>query len=230
VAPTTWTALLLLLVAVLPGATFTFGFERQVSAYGVTLADRVLRFVAVSVAFDLLYAWPAYAAYRLWVADRPPGAGQFALAWAAVVVTAGAPAVLGSVVGGLYATRTSRLGWAWLRRTLLPPRREARLFRIALGRDPAPRAWDDFFSDRPEAYLRVRTTSGEWLGGWFGTASYAGGFPQEPDLLIEQAWPVRADGTFGDAPLGYPLYIPAATIAHLEVVPLQGTEEESGDV
>lgn len=224
--PTTWTALLLLLVAVLPGAMFTFGFERQVSAYGATLADRVLRFVAVSVVFDLLYAWPAYAAYRLWLDGEPVGAAQFAVAWGAMVATALVPATLGSVVGGLYATRNSRHGWEWLRRAVLPPPREARLLRLVLGRDPAPRAWDDLFSERPVAYLRVRTTTGEWLAGRFAQASYAGGFPYERDLLLEEAWPVDADGTLGPWPLGYPVYIPAASIAYIDVVP----EERSAHV
>lgn len=37
--------------AVLPGAAYVWAFERQVSAYGVTLADRAFRFVAVSMLF-----------------------------------------------------------------------------------------------------------------------------------------------------------------------------------
>lgn len=90
--PTTWTALLLLCIAVLPGATFTFGFERQASAYGVALADRVLRFAAVSVAIDAVLAWPGYLAYRAWFADRAFAGGQFAAAWTLVVVGAVGPA------------------------------------------------------------------------------------------------------------------------------------------
>lgn len=216
-APTSWTALLLLCLAVLPGAMFTFGFERQVSAYGVTLADRVLRFIGVSLVFDALYAWPAYGAYRLWIAGRPFGGGQFAAAWLAVVTAAALPATLGGILGGLYGTRTSRSGWSWLRRWLLPPGREERLLEATLGPKPAPRAWDDFFSQRPNVYLRVRTTAGDWLGGRYGPASYAAEFPHEPDLLLEEAWPMEANGAFGAAPRGCPLYIPATTIAYIEI-------------
>lgn len=215
--PTTWTALLLLLVAVLPGATFTFGFERQVSAYGVTLADRVLRFVAVSVVFDLLLAWPAYAAYRVWFSGQPLGAGQVAAAWAGTFVAAALPAAVGSALGGLYATRNSRTGWRWLRRWLPPPY-EARLLQVLLGRTPAPRAWDGFFSGRPRGYLRVRTSDGAWVGGRFDDASHAGSFPHDADLLLEEAWPISADGTFGDVPLGYAVYVPSAAIMRVEIV------------
>src|SRR3712207_4757843 len=102
--PTTWTALLLLTVAVLPGAMFTFGFERQASAYGVTLADRVLRFVAVSAVLAIAYAAPAYALHRLLFAGQPFHGGQFVAVWAGAAVALVAPAVAGSALGGLYAT------------------------------------------------------------------------------------------------------------------------------
>lgn len=58
--PASVPALLVLLVAVLPGSVYTWAFERQASRHGVALADRVLRFVGVSAAFALLFAWPAY--------------------------------------------------------------------------------------------------------------------------------------------------------------------------
>src|SRR4029453_13416019 len=48
------------MVAVLPGLAYTLAFERQAGAYGVTLADRTLRFIAVSAGFPPLAAWPGY--------------------------------------------------------------------------------------------------------------------------------------------------------------------------
>ena len=219
--PTTWTALLVLVAAVLPGAMFTYGFERRAGAFGVTLADRVLRFVAVSLLIDLLLAWPAYLLYRSGAAPPPWTAGRFAVAWAAVGVLLLTPAAAGGLVGELYATRAARAG---RRRRLLPAATEARLLDLLVGRARAPRAWDHFLAQRPEAYLRVRTTDGRWLGGRFGAASRAATFPHDPDLYIEEAWPIADDGTFGDAPLGYPVYIASGTIAYLEVVP--GTPEE----
>lgn len=222
--PSTGEALLILLLAVLPGAMFTFGFERQAGAFKVTFADRVLRFVAVSAAFDLLYALPLYVVRRTVLSDGldPP---RFALLWVAAALALGLPAMAGSVLGGLYSTRTTRDGWHRVRRRLSAAR-EVRLLEIALGKNPAPRAWDHVFSERTGSYLRIRLQDGGWIGGSFAEASYAGTFPHDGDLFLREAWPVDADGVFGDAPLGYAVYVPAATIAYVEIVPPSEARED----
>lgn len=46
------------MIFVLPGAVYTWAYERQNSAYGVTFTDRFLRFIAASVIFHLVLAWP----------------------------------------------------------------------------------------------------------------------------------------------------------------------------
>jgi hypothetical protein len=46
--PTSLVALGIILIAVLPGAVYTWAFEREAGSYGVTLADRTLRFLAAS--------------------------------------------------------------------------------------------------------------------------------------------------------------------------------------
>jgi hypothetical protein len=222
--PTTGEALLVLLLAVLPGAMFTFGFERQAGAFGVTLADRVLRFVAVSAAFTAAYAWPVYLA-RSALLSGDLDAPRFGLLWGSGVLGLGIPLVCGTTIGGLYASRRTRDRWRRLRRRLSPAR-EARLLRAVLGPDPAPRAWDHLFSERPTAYLRVRTTAGGWLGGAFAEESYAGGFPQDGDLYLEEAWHVDEQGVFGQKALGYAVYVPAATIAYIEIVAAPDPKED----
>jgi hypothetical protein len=217
--PTTTTALWLLVVAVLPGSVYLWAFERHTgSAFGVTFADRVLRFVAISLVFDVLYAWPGYVVYRAAFADRPVAAGQFTLLWCAVALGLALPYAAGSLVGGLYATRTTRAGWTWFRRRV-PPEAEAALLRLALGVYPASRAWDAHFVTRPNEFVRVRLRDGGWVGGRFGRRSSAGQYPHETDLLIEDAWPTRADGVFGDHGLGYAVYVPASAIAFVELLP-----------
>lgn len=217
--PSTAVGLLIVLVFVLPGSVFTWAVERQTSAYGVTFADRVFRFIAVSVIFHLVLAWPEYALYRAAVAGRDEVlTGQFALLWVGLVLLVALPALIGTLLGGLYATRTERNGWGPLRRWLTPAG-EARLLTVALGRTPAPRAWDNFFSERPTKYLRVRLADDTWASGRFADASYAGGFPHEADLYLEEAWDVDDDGTLGTTGLGYALYLPADTIKWFEVVP-----------
>jgi len=73
-------------------------------------------------------------------------------------------------------------------------------------------------------YLRVRTTDGTLLAGLFASRSYAAGFPNDPDLLLEKAWSLKDDGQL-DEPLGYPLYVAKGQIAWLEIVPPQDSEE-----
>lgn len=120
------------------------------------------------------------------------GAGQFAAAWGAVVLLVAIPAAIGFVLGGPYASRRSRDGWSRVRRRLSAAN-EDRLLQLVLGKTPAPRAWDDLFSDRPLVYIRVRTAEGTWLAGRLADDSYAGGYPHESDLLLQEAWEVTDD-------------------------------------
>jgi hypothetical protein len=147
VSPPTFTALVVLIVAVLPGAAYTFGFEREAGSFGVTTADRALRFVASSMIFHLVFAPVDYGIYRLLTGQRGElQPGPFALVYLAVLTSVVLPAALGTVLGSLYATRGSRKGWQWVRRRLTAER-EARLLRLLLGRDPALRAL--LFARRP---------------------------------------------------------------------------------
>ena len=208
--PETALGLLLLVVAVLPGLTYTLAFERQAGAYGVTLADRTLRFIAVSAVFHVLAGWPEYWVWRSTLGE--PGkilAGEFAILWVAAVLLLMLPAVAGSVIGQVYVHRDTR------------PRWQREVLRWTIGPELAPRAWDDFFSDRPATYLRVRTVDGTTHAGLFASASYAAGFPQQPDLLLEETWSVDPDNGELLANLGYPLYIAPGQISWMEIVPPQ---------
>ncbi len=208
--PDTALGLLLLVVAVLPGLVYTLAFERQAGAYGVTLADRTLRFVAVSALFHVLAAWPEYWVYRVTLG---PGdrilAADFALLWVSAVLLLVLPAVTGTLVGQVYVHRDERPPW------------QQELLRWTIGPELAPRAWDDFFSERPSTYLRVRTVDGTTHAGLFASQSYAAGFPQAPDLLLEEAWSIDPGSGELIEPLGYPLYIAPGQIAWMEIVPPQ---------
>lgn len=65
----------------------------------------------------------------------------------------------------------------------------------------------------------MRLADNTWAAGRFAAASYAGGFPHEADLFLEEAWEINEDGTLGTDGLGYALYLPAAIIKWFEVVP-----------
>jgi hypothetical protein len=53
-------ALAVTILALLPGALFTWSFEREVGDRGAGLADRVYRFVGFSAIFHAALAYPEY--------------------------------------------------------------------------------------------------------------------------------------------------------------------------
>lgn len=215
--PDTIRGIAILVIVLLPGMAYNLAYERQAGSFGVTFGDRTLRFLMASLVFHVLCGWPEYAGYRyLATASQPLLAGHFAVLWGAMVGSIVLPGTAGLVLGGLYKTRRTREGWHWLRR-FMSAQREQQLLRFVLGADPAPRAWDDYFSERPTTYVRVRTVDGTLLGGLFASESYAAGYPQDSDLLLEQAWQLDDDGQFQEA-LGYALYVAPGQIAWLELV------------
>ena len=67
----------------------------------------------MSLIFHLVLGWPEYWLYRLALTAESFTAGQFAAAWGAGVLLMVIPAVVDTVLGGLYATRGTRTGWTW---------------------------------------------------------------------------------------------------------------------
>jgi len=55
---TTFQALGVALLALLPGASYTFAYERIVGKFGASLADRLVRFLAASAAFMAIFSGP----------------------------------------------------------------------------------------------------------------------------------------------------------------------------
>jgi hypothetical protein len=98
---------------------------------------------------------------------------------------------------------------------------ETKILGVVLGRTPASRAWDNLFSERPNVYLRVRLANETWIAGRFANASYAGGFPHEADLYLEEAWAVDQEtGTLlGDTGVGFPIYVPSGQVRWIEIEP-----------
>ncbi|MDP9397508.1 MAG: DUF6338 family protein [Actinomycetota bacterium] len=68
---------------------------------------------------------------------------------------------------------------------------------LRLTYDPTPRAWDYAFRDIDPTYVRVLTTEGVWLGGWYGPNSFASSYPEPREIYIETAHVMAEDGSFG---------------------------------
>lgn len=200
--PNTLQALLVVLLAILPGALYLWGFEREAGKWTVGLSDRLLRFVAASAIFQALFAYPAYRLYHEYVRDPVTlGGGQVGYvnrleagelpAWLAAVPVLYVliPGLAGTLTG--LSVRSSRAPARWVAR-------------VGAGRDPAPRAWDHLFAAKPAGTVRMRLkTDRSWVGGRFGEASYTAGYPEEPqDLLLEESYRLADDGSFARDDLG----------------------------
>ena len=168
----TFQALAVAALAVLPGALYTFAYERVVGAFGVQLADRVTRFLAASAVFLALLAGPIYLLYQKYVVTGLFGEGALnaGCVWAVSLLYVIIPWAAGAIVG-----KGTTRGWKWA---------------VALtGSAPEPRAWERIWGRRPDALVRIRLKSGSWVGGVFATSpdgvhAYAGAFPSDGDLFL----------------------------------------------
>jgi hypothetical protein len=186
--PSTFQSLVVVLLAVLPGALYTWSFEQQAGRWGATAGDRVQRFLGAS-AFFLVLELPMFYnfIYRPFVATGDLDAGR-ALPWWIWVVPM--VFVLFPVAAGRYVGIAvhRRQGWA----------------NFITGPSPAPRAWDDLFATSDlTGWIRLRLKEdGAWACGLWGESvatglqSYAAGYPEPQDLLIAELAEIDSDGEF----------------------------------
>jgi hypothetical protein len=145
----TFQSLAVFALALLPGALYIWGFERVVGNWGISLSDRLVRFVGVSTILQVLWAPVTVYLWRELVVSGDAAEGVIPLwAWPIAIAYVTLPVMLGTAVG---------------RGT----RRRARWSRVFTGPSPAPRAWDHLFASRPDGWIRLRLKEGTWLGGAF---------------------------------------------------------------
>lgn len=171
---TTFQALAVAALAVLPGASYTFAYERRVGAFGVSLSDRLVRFLAVSAFFLALSSGLALWLYRDFVVNGRLARGDInAIFFTSIVVTY---VLLPSVLGWLMGHGQNQ-GWRWVL--------------AVVGDSPEPRAWDYLWRPGVQGVVRIKLKSGPWLGGIFATSdsgrrSYAAGYPEDGDLYLSR--------------------------------------------
>lgn len=182
-------AVAVFVLAVLPGALYTWSYEREDGAWEVALSDRLARFSGVSAMFSVLTAPLIYWMYGQYTGSWADGDTVQLPPWvwfvyAAYVVI---PAVLGTIVG---RGAKNRRKWT----------------RFFTGPSPAPRGWDALFrSPALTGWLRLRLKDGTWIvGAWEDPldddgarpGSYAAGFPHTQDLYLVDT--CEADASTGE--------------------------------
>lgn len=163
----TFQGLAVVLVALIPGALVMWSFERIAGAPGIGFSDRFLRFLGVSV---LLHVLAAPASYAIWHNYIRSGAHEGALPlwlWPVALVYVAVPIALGTLLG-----IGQQRGWKRVRALNIGP--------------PPPTAWDAVFSGEPSGWVLILLKSGRWIGGRYADGSYAGGYPEPPDIFLSE--------------------------------------------
>ena len=191
--PQTGTALILLVAFALPGFVTVLIQERTYkSAEDPTPLDRLLRVLYYSVWTYLLLAIVAL----IFGIDRPriERLYQHNKDNPAELVWRGALAIL--LPSLAIATSTRAWHGSKLQRQLL------RKLRIN-ERHEEPTAWDYFFRQRREAYVRVTLENGARVLGFYGERSFAAYAKDGRDLYLERTYVVDAENDwFGDEVTG----------------------------
>jgi len=193
--PSTLQAILVTILAVLPGALYTWGFEQQAGRWGATAVDRVQRFVGVSAFFLILELPLIYQFYRSFVASGDVESGRPLPVWVwlmpmlFVIIPAGV---------GRYVGRAAYQRKPWVT--------------LVTGPSPAPRAWDDLFSGLDmNGWIRLRLKDESWLAGLWGESSatglksYAAGYPEHQDLLVSELVETDSEGNLVTGEDGDPI-------------------------
>lgn len=176
----TFQALLVVMVAVLPGAAYNFAYERVFGSFGDTVADRLTRFLSASAVMHALVAGLTYTGYLKLIksGDLARGAVHAWIVEGIAVAYVLIPIALGAFVGYGLTKR-------W------PP------FLFLFGKDHETRAFDWLWRQGKDGIVRISLTNDRWIAGIFATTdkskSYAGNDPNSPDLWMSQQCIVDAE-------------------------------------
>ncbi|PXY16590.1 DUF6338 family protein [Prauserella muralis] len=207
----TFQALAVAFLALLPGASYTFAVERSLGSYGVKLADRLVRFLAASAVFHALASGPEYLLYQRYFAPGALATGE--ISWWALEITAlvyvFVPIAVGTILARLgrppgQRTRDKKISTEepgrWARLCQWCGHRTRTAARWIVGQNREPRAWDLMWSRDVTAIVRIKLKSGPWLAGLWGRwesdtssnrRSYSSAYPEEGDLYLSVAFQIN---------------------------------------
>ncbi|MBO8147752.1 hypothetical protein HND25_10350 [Rhodococcus erythropolis] len=210
--PSTFQALAVALLALLPGALYELAREQRSGRWGLRGADQIFRMLGFSVAFQVLISPLTYWLYSHYVVTGHLARGERVSGWVWVLLIAYlvTPFAIGrftawghklrdDAVGAAPLTSLTRRGrvvervkrWlnAWneekssYNRTTI---KQIAVRSINLYTDiaPAPRAWDYFWSRPNLKGWVVLHLNNDALIGAVWNESYASGYPESGDLYL----------------------------------------------
>lgn len=171
-------AILVVAIALLPGAIYLWSVESVVGGWWLDLSDRLYRFVAWSLVLHVALVPLTYAVWTHTVMDAQwqTSFGRFLVLWLALIAYIAIPFAAGKFIAGHW-----RRGSKWA---------------LHIVGDPAPSAWDHLWGSVEAAWVRARMKEGYWIGGLYADAgfpSYASGFPNSPDLYLATAYVINQE-------------------------------------
>ena len=218
---TTLLSLVIIWMAVLPGALFIWAFEMLAGRWTTGIRGGLLRSVGYSAVFHLVFL-PLTYHLRVFYWDRIwEGRYVNPWVWAYLSVYVLVPIVLGLLTG------------LSVRQTYSSAHRRYRWARLLIGKSPAPRAWDFLFGQNVIAgWVRFRTKSGLYMGGYYGEDSYVSRYPEPQDIYIGHAVEIDPDsGNIVRDSEGVPRLLPSGLlirwdeVEYLEFTPGEVDEE-----
>lgn len=163
--------LLLFAAFVVPGAVSLQVYRLKVSLPDQGLKDNLLEAVVFSIVnFALLWFLIGYATEEENIRDNP------LLCYSILLLSFFVVPIVWPFVLVAILRQMEKLRW-------IQPR--------------AKTGWDHFFNNLQQGcYIIAQLNDGSYIGGRFGTASHASGYPNPGNLFIEELWEVGEDGSF----------------------------------
>jgi Family of unknown function (DUF6338) len=204
----TFQALLVTAIAILPGAVYTIARESRGASWAWRKTDAatlIFRFLTASAFFHLLLAPISYAAYQNVTTNHILSAGHaFPWSWwgwlAAYIAVPYAFGVCMEESRGWKRSPRRVLGW---------PKNALKWVLASIsGADPEPRAWDRLFSKHRTGYITLKLKdNGEWKAGLWYAPSYASAYGEDQDLYIAEQIAVDDAGSVQSDDDGKPIYL-----------------------
>lgn len=220
---TTLLSLVIIWMAVLPGALFIWAFEMLAGRWTTGIRGGLLRSVGYSAVFHIIFL-PLTYHLRVFYWDRI-WEGRYVNPWVWAYISV---YVIVPIVLGLFT------GWSIRQANSIKP--TSHLWaRLLIGTSPAPRAWDHLFGRRKlTGWVRLRTKSGLYIGGYYEESSYVSGYPDPQDIFLGRIAEIDPDsgkivrGSEGEPRLlSSGLLIRWDEVEYLEFTPSEVDEEVS---
>ncbi len=156
---------------VAPGVVATTVYSYLIPSERKKLADYLVELVTFSMFYLALFFWLITLLYQRSVQSNPLLFDLLVLLTVFVI-----PALLGWLASYLLQAR-------WLRRL------------VKLVVHPVPLSWDYIFSRDKSYWVKFYLKTGEKVGGYFSTKSFASSYPDPQEIYVEEVWRLDENDT-----------------------------------